>query len=252
MYQFSNGGYLPYSCFGGMFDEDGGPRYEGYARKSGAAERRENEARQAFTSALKNTELDGKPSAVVQLLKPNTHLTQASWGDFNKWVKTHTGCSARRRAASDAEKRAHGEKRQGTTYFIDVTITASAQAKATGKRAAEAPAPTQPAAKKAAPGKSPVTFGSASVPTKQKSMKMLMYEGDEAGDILETANGFGAGSHVRGGMSFLRAHAKALGLQRDELVTLLRNSLAEHGGTLDPWHLEAMSTAEKNELGLGK
>ena len=52
--------------------------------------------------------------------------------DFNKWVKTHTGCTAKRRAATDAEKAAHKETRKGTCYFIDVTLTRSAQVELLG------------------------------------------------------------------------------------------------------------------------
>lgn len=79
-------GYFGYGCESG--------NYGRCARKSGAAERRESTARLAFTKALKSTPIPLSAVTVTNLLKPSTHLTNASWSDFSKWVKTHTGCKA--------------------------------------------------------------------------------------------------------------------------------------------------------------
>jgi hypothetical protein len=100
--------------YGGFYDFDGddGGSYGRYKRKSGAAERRESQARDAFTKALMETPIPISSTTVANLLKPSCHLTSASWIDFSKWVKSHQGCSAKRRAATEEEKRAHKETRK--------------------------------------------------------------------------------------------------------------------------------------------
>ena len=88
---------------------------------------REESAREAFTTALTETDLGRSERVTVQLLRPSSHLTAASWTDFNRWVKTHEGCSAKRREATEAEKAAHKETRKGKVYWVDVVITRAAQ-----------------------------------------------------------------------------------------------------------------------------
>ena len=66
-----------------------------------------------------------KPAAATtyELLKPSTHLTQPCWRDVKKYIVSHPGWSAKRRQATEAEKRQHGETRQSAVYFVDVTFT---------------------------------------------------------------------------------------------------------------------------------
>ena len=76
----------------GFDDNDGGSgRFGRYARKSGAAERREDAARASFTAALTDTVIQGEAALVSDLLLPSVHLTSASWTDFSRWVRTHPG-----------------------------------------------------------------------------------------------------------------------------------------------------------------
>ena len=102
---YGGGGY------GGYGDDDGGFGFHGRsARKSKAAQRREDTAREVFTEALEETPMGKNDSVTLtSLLKPSNHLTQAVWSDFSKWTKSHEGCSVKRRAASDEEKKDHGE-----------------------------------------------------------------------------------------------------------------------------------------------
>jgi hypothetical protein len=59
----------------------------------------------------------------TELLKPPTHLTDPCWRDFKRFVASHAGWSAKRREATEEEKRAHGdEKRKGKAYFVDVVF----------------------------------------------------------------------------------------------------------------------------------
>ena len=120
---------------GGQWDDDAVHR-EGFARKSGAASRREETARAAFTKAAAEVTIPmGKPFVRVNLLPPSIHLTTASWSDFSAWVKTHPACKASRREATAREKMDHKETRKGKCYWVDVLISAEAQAKAREDRA---------------------------------------------------------------------------------------------------------------------
>ena len=74
---------------------------------------------------------------------------------------------------------------------------------------------------------------------------LAMYEGEEKGLILETANGLGAGQYQRGGNDLLTASAKALSMPRNIFVALLKAA----PGDVDPWHREGMSAAELAEIG---
>eukprot|EP00037_Helgoeca_nana_P013875 m.128108 g.128108 ORF g.128108 m.128108 type:complete len:312 (+) comp22275_c0_seq2:3695-4630(+) len=137
------GGYGGFGGFGGFgYDDDMGSLREGFARKSAAASRREGAARDAFTTAVLEVEIPPKAkfATVTNLLAPSTHLTNASWTDFSKWVRSHPGCRVTRRVASDAEKAAHKETRKGKCYWVDAKISREAHESAVGK-AAPAPAP---------------------------------------------------------------------------------------------------------------
>ena len=116
------GGFGGYA-YGGFYDDDGLNRGD-WAEKSGAASRREEQARAAFKDLHGKTMAD-KPAAATtyELLKPSTHLTQPCWRDVKKYIVSHPGWSAKRRQATEAEKRQHGETRQSAVYFVDVTFT---------------------------------------------------------------------------------------------------------------------------------
>ena len=69
--------------------------YRSFARKSGAAERREKQGRDAFTKLVNSEEtkailLTPGPHN-FDLLTPDIHLTSAAWSDINKWVKCNYG-----------------------------------------------------------------------------------------------------------------------------------------------------------------
>ena len=120
---FGRGGfYGGYGGFGG-FDDDSLERGD-WSEKSGAASRREEEARAAFKEVHGKTTASPPAAATTyELLKPSTHLTQPCWRDVKKYIVSHAGWSAKRRQATEAEKRQHGEKRQSAVYFVDVTFT---------------------------------------------------------------------------------------------------------------------------------
>ena len=119
--EMGGGYYDDYDGYGGGYGGDGVDRRH-FADKSQAALRRENEAKAAFDKVRKSTEEAGD-TATIELLKPSCHLTQVCWSSFSKYVKA-AGWKVKRRAASEAEKKAHGETRKATVYFVDVTFTA--------------------------------------------------------------------------------------------------------------------------------
>ena len=123
----------------GLYGYDDGDRLgrESWSEKSDAASRREQAARRAFEAAMAKVVEDAPTAPVtMQLLEPSTHLTQPCWRDFKKHVERYQGWSAKRRAASNAEKQQHGETRKGTCYFVDVTFS-PAKAAAENQRAAK-------------------------------------------------------------------------------------------------------------------
>lgn len=127
----------------GLFDEDDHLHRGDWSEKSGAASSREASARSAFTELRGEFAANGpEKEATVELLKPSTHLTAPCWRDFKKFVTQHEGWSTKRRQATDAEKRQHGETRKGAVYFVDVTFKPSA-------KAAKAPKSTSKATKTA-------------------------------------------------------------------------------------------------------
>jgi hypothetical protein len=90
---------------------------------------REETAKEAFRAAKKEFEENilptakgsfGKGDHVVQLLKPNIHLTSHTWNTFNKWVKKHDGWKAKRREATPEEKKEANAYHSGKSYFMDV------------------------------------------------------------------------------------------------------------------------------------
>ena len=111
------GGRRAYDMGWDLFDEDDGLHRSEWSEKSAAASARESSARSAFLALRGQT----SSATTVELLEPSTHLTQPCWRDFKKFVSQHAGWSAKRRQATEDEKRHHGEKRKGAVYFVDVT-----------------------------------------------------------------------------------------------------------------------------------
>ena len=68
-------------------------------------------------------DLQAGSTETVQLLKPSCHLTEACWKSFRKHVCGIEGWAAKRRVASEEEKKRHGETRKGKVYFVDVIYT---------------------------------------------------------------------------------------------------------------------------------
>ena len=139
------GGYgdiFGFGGYGGFYDDDGLNRGD-WAEKSGAASRREDQARAAFKDLHDKTMAD-KPAAATtyELLKPSTHLTQPCWRDVKKYIVSHPGWSAKRRQATEAEKRQHGETRKAAVYFVDVSFKPPKAPKSAGTAAPVAAAPS--------------------------------------------------------------------------------------------------------------
>ena len=79
----------------------------------------------------------------------------------------------------------------------------------------------------------------------KERLRIQMYEGDDKDLILEAGNGMGGGHHVRDGVAFLTAYAKALGMSRRAFVHLLRYA----PGTVEASWRESMTPAELREIG---
>ena len=123
-----------YGGFGGGYG--GGVNRSNWAEKSGAATRRENEAKKTFTDKLaelandesKLTEFAAYPkqSLLIRgLLLPTCHLTAPCWKTF-KAVVLSKGCSVRRRTATPTERVALRISKKSKVYYMDVTFTLAA------------------------------------------------------------------------------------------------------------------------------
>ena len=123
-----------YGGFGGGYG--GGVNRSNWAEKSGAAIRRENEAKKAFTDKLaelandesKLTEFAAYPkqSLLIRgLLLPTCHLTAPCWKTF-KAVVLSKGCSVRRRTATPTERQTLRISKKSKVYYMDVTFTLAA------------------------------------------------------------------------------------------------------------------------------
>lgn len=99
-------------------------------------------------------------------------------------------------------------------------------------------APTEQAGARAPTGRAAAGFS-------KKTMSALeLLEGMDKGEILEEANGMGAGRRVREGAPFLEAYAAALELPKPALVQALRAA----PGELDPWWADVMEGDELAEI----
>ena len=103
----------------------------GWAEKSAAAKRREDTAMKKFETARLEMEsrkdLKAGTRVTVQLLQPSCHLTEACWKSFRKHVCSLQRWSAKRRVATEQEKKLHGETRKGRVYFVDVIYSVPQQ-----------------------------------------------------------------------------------------------------------------------------
>ena len=123
-----------------MYDEDDfGLNRHTWAEKSGAALRREEEAKAAFETARLNMEArdDLELRETVELLKPKCHLTGACWKTFRKHVMGFEGWTIKRRVATEEEKKKSGQKRKSAVYFIDVTYSVPSSKRSHVKRVVE-------------------------------------------------------------------------------------------------------------------
>jgi hypothetical protein len=107
----------------------------------GALER-EKQAKESFRQAkceLEQTALFQSlkfgSKHTIQLLQPNFHLTQHTWGTFRDWVEeNHDGWKAKRRQASTDEMAATGCPSRGKGYFVDVVYQDPASIKTKRKK----------------------------------------------------------------------------------------------------------------------
>ena len=121
--------------------------------KSDAAMRREQQAKDAFTSLKAQAHQDGVAhKTTFDLLPPSVHLTQPCWKTFRQFVTGHAGWSVSRTAATAVEKAEHKETRQATVYFTTVTYDPKKGGAIAGTGAPAAKAATAVAASKTALG----------------------------------------------------------------------------------------------------
>lgn len=121
---WSYGGFYGSSLFRSLYDDgdDFGPNRRNWADKSEAALRRERTAISLFTAFIgKCTGLSETDFPVTEeVVKANTHLTDACWKSFRKTVEAR-GCKAKRREATIQERIESKDKRKGKLYVISVT-----------------------------------------------------------------------------------------------------------------------------------
>ena len=108
-----------------MFYDGWGVDRRGWADKSQAALRREQTAKEEFDKLRQTVESrsDLTPGAALkfELLKPSCHLTEACNKTFRQHVHSAPGWSAKRRAATEEEKKEHKVTRKGKSFFTSVT-----------------------------------------------------------------------------------------------------------------------------------
>ena len=156
---------------------DGGLDRRGFADKSAAAMRREQEAKQAFAKARPEHEAAGL-KVTLDLLDPSCHLTTACWASFKKHVIATVAKGGRwavsRREATGQEKLASGETRKAKCYFVVATYTPvqTKQAPAAKPKPLSAAAPTpKPAAATKPAEEKPVCGSLATKPAQKKKEK---------------------------------------------------------------------------------
>ena len=134
-------GYVDRYDGGGRYTDGwGNPKFKNMADKSQAAIKRENEAKEKFNEARKEFEksdtiegMKARSKHRIELLQPSCHLTDACWSTFRKHVIKNERWTAKRRVATEEEKKASGEKRKGKVYFVDVVYSAPSKSAASKK-----------------------------------------------------------------------------------------------------------------------
>lgn len=105
--------------------------YRCMAPASYAALEREKTAKEKFLIVKNDFEERILPSIpnvpgfshTMEFLGPQTHLTSVTWSTFNNWVKEHPGWKAKRRVASEEEKKAACAYNRGKSYFVNAVYT---------------------------------------------------------------------------------------------------------------------------------
>ena len=101
-------------------------------------------------------------------LAPDTHLTGPCYRDFNRYVKTFPGWTAKRIKATDEEKNKYKFKKKGSAYFLKLVFTIPGKAVAKKKAATGTSASkTKSAAKNAAEEKNPILAEAAALAARQ-------------------------------------------------------------------------------------
>lgn len=112
--------------YGGLYDGygygDGGVDRRGWADKSEAAQRREDQATRLFHNFITKAKTQSTFPYTQIVVPPEVHLTSACWSSFRKAV-VEEGYVVKRREASIAEKTAlkPGERRNGKMYVVSIT-----------------------------------------------------------------------------------------------------------------------------------
>ena len=101
-------------------------------------------------------------------LAPDTHLTGPCYRDFNRYVKTFPGWTAKRIKATDEEKNKYKFKKKGSAYFLKLVFAIPGKAVAKKKAATGTSASkTKSAAKNAAEEKNPILAEAAALAARQ-------------------------------------------------------------------------------------
>ena len=134
-YDYTNFDGLNYSSMSHVVVGESREADSSMSHVSAAAERREADAKSVFAK-LRNTTMLASPKTktTYDLLTPSCHLTSHTWSTFRDHVRTFPGWSAKRVAASDAEKAEHKETRKGKVYFVKVVFAPPSLGDATNKK----------------------------------------------------------------------------------------------------------------------
>jgi len=136
---------------GGGYDDfgfDGGPDRRNWRDKSDAAIRRENQAKGLFDAFFEKAKAPSTQFPLTQELVPcRVHLTEPCWMTFKQYVAAK-GCTAKRRQATPAERKASQETRKSKLWVVSVTIPVHPAQALEVKRQKEAKAKAAAEAKK--------------------------------------------------------------------------------------------------------
>ena len=130
-----------FSGYRDPFDDGWGVNRSGWADKSDAAIRRENEANDLFDAFLqKCSSYDANDKSIFpiteEVVKANIHLTDACYKTFRKRVLAKN-CKVKRREATPQERIDSGDKRKGKLWVISITCTVHPTKAADAKKKAD-------------------------------------------------------------------------------------------------------------------